>query len=150
MLTKVDILSKNYLFLLLYSLLFSHTWLPTTGYWHRCKYWKFIKNSSQSMEFPNFELYPFSTSSITKRSRAGHLSIAFGVKIIISLWKYIFDLKQFALSYSFQYWLFPNSQYGKMNTNSRIQHPTTSFSLAKILRMVSGMPCINKYSLLTY
>ena len=70
--------------------------------------------------------------------------------VIIYLWKYIFELKQVALSYSFQYWLFPNSQYDKMNSYSRIQQPSASFSVANISRMASGMSCINKYSLLTY
>ena len=82
------------------------------------------------MEIPNFKLEPF--SNISKWSRGGHLSIVFSVKIITPLWKYIFELKQVALSYSPQYWLFPNSQYGKMNTYSRIQLPSESFSAANI------------------
>ena len=95
-------------------------------------------------------LEPIFQTQHYKWSWEGHLSRVVGVKIIISLWKYIFDLKQVALLYSFQYWLLPNSQYSKMNTDSRIQQPSASFSAANILRMAPGMPCINKYSLLKY
>ena len=102
------------------------------------------------MEISHFELYPFSRSNISKWSRGGHLSIVVGIKIVISLWKDKFYLKRVALSYSFQYSLFPNSQYDKMNSYSRIQQPSTSFSVANISRMASGMPCINKYSQSAY
>ena len=66
------------------------------------------------MEIPEFEPWPFSRTNISKCLGEAIFQLFFGVKA--SLWKYILKLKQFALSYSFQYWLFQNSQHGKMNT----------------------------------
>ena len=56
----------------------------------------------------NFGLFP--VADIAKWPRGGHLAIVFGVKIIIYFWKFILELKEIASLYSFQYWLFPNSQ----------------------------------------
>ena len=150
MLTKFDILCKNYLLLQFYfftiwSYLITQYWIVTHMYILEM-YDKFKPNYGNSW----FSSLPIFQIQHLKWSQGGHLLIVVVVKIIISLWKSIFKVKQVALSYSFQYWLFPNSQYDQMHSYSRIQQPSASFSAANISRMALGMSCINKYSLLTH
>ena len=69
-----------------------------------------MTNTSLFLEIYNFELKPFSVADFAKWHLGGHLATVFGVTIKISMCNFILQLKQFALVYSSNWWLFLNSQ----------------------------------------
>ena len=68
------------------------------------------------MEITKFQLQPFSRPTFQNGFGEAIHQWFLAMRLELTNEKYIFELKQFALLYLFQCWLFPKSHQNKMNT----------------------------------